>query len=145
MSFLSIKIDSKAVEKRLEKISKGVKDYEKPLKESSKFSLKLFTENFKVRGREFGEWKKLSPATLKAKARLGFPSSPLIGTGRMMKSFKVAKTNKFVVTFHNTAKYFKYHQLGGRKIPKRVMMGINKKMTKKIASIFKKHIKNLLR
>ena len=145
MAFISIKADSRAVEKRLNKIATGIKDYKKPLKESSEFSMKTFTENFKVGGAKFEKWKRLSPATIIAKARLGFPADPLIATGRMMKSFKILKLERFVAIVNNPVKYFKYHQLGGGRIPKRVMIAINREMTKKIVDIFNKYIKALMR
>lgn len=145
MTFITIRADSRAIEKRLDKLGRGVKNFKKPLKDSSEFSMKLFKQNFEIGGREFKKWKRLSPATIVAKARLGFPSDPLIATGRMMKSFKIFKLERFVAIVNNPTKYFKYHQLGGRKIPKRVMIAINRKMTKKIVGIFKRYLRGLLR
>jgi len=143
---ITIKADTKKVERKIKILTDGVKDFKKPLKESGEFATKEFYDNFSLIGAKFAKWKPLKPATLKAKARMGYPLTPLIGTGRMMKSFKLFKLERFVVIVGNKVQdaYFKYHQLGGRKIPKRVMIAINRSMSKKIIKIFNNYIKKLL-
>jgi len=41
----------------------------------------------------------------------------------MRKSFRVSKITKNELEIENTVKYFKYHQLGTRKMPQRQMLG----------------------
>src|SRR5258708_4620453 len=65
---------------------------------------------FSSKGAVIGEpWKPLRPATLRQKARLGYPSDTLVRTGAMQRSFKpVVSSDQAVIS--NTADYFKYHQ-----------------------------------
>ena len=76
---------------------------------------------------------------------IGILYTLIVSLNYSLRNFKIFRLERFIAIVNNPTKYFKYHQLGGRKLPKRVMIAINRKMTKKIINIFKKYLKVLLR
>jgi len=146
-AIITIEADTKTIDRRLKILSAGVKDFKKPLKESGLFSVKLFRENFDVVGAKFKKWKALSPATIRAKARAGFPMDPLIATGRMQNSFKLFKLERLFVSIGNPVAYFKYHQSSSprTRLPRRVMISTNATMIKTISKNFTDYLKALLK
>jgi len=52
-------------------------------------------------------------------------------SGKMRKSFRVSKLDKNELEIENTVTYFKYHQLGTSKIPRRQMLGHSPEMIKR--------------
>jgi len=147
MAQFTIKADDRAVQRRFKVMGKYLKDFKKPLKESADFAKEMYEANFDKKGSEFGGWKPLAPSTLMAKTKAGYPSKPLIRTGKMKGSFdtKELKKTKAVVWNKLQEKYFKYHQLGTSKMPKRVMISINKKLEDKVQKFFKDYIHKSLK
>lgn len=71
-------------------------------------------------------WKELSPATAAAKSRLGFGGKKILErTGKLKKAIKTLSVTSHTVTIGNKTPYYKFHQLGGKKIPKRKQLGVN--------------------
>lgn len=130
-------------------LGNSLSDYRQPFNSSAEYLKRTFSNDvFSTQGRAIGEqWKRLSPATVAEKARLGYFSGPLIRTGRMQNSFRsVVQTDQAVV--YNTAEYFKFHQSKeGRtgRLPRRVMiaMGQNQKAT--IVRYFQEYIQESMR
>lgn len=87
---------------------------------------------FEKQGVRGAKWKSLSAVTqLKREKREGYyKNTPiatgqiLVWTGRLKNSFdKQVEKSRLIIS--NSADYFKYHQLGTRKIPKRPMLVID--------------------
>lgn len=77
------------------------------------------------------KWAPLSPRTIAEKTkgikemRAGVsPSAPLIRTGEMKDSFEFQAAQTWA-RISNKSDHFKYHQLGTRNTPQRLMMGFN--------------------
>jgi phage gpG-like protein len=127
----------------------SMEDFRQPFGSSADYLVRTFSKDvFATQGRVIGEpWKRLSPATVAAKAKLGFFGGPLIRTGQMQNSFQsIVQTDQAVV--YNTATYFKFHQSkkGERfRLPRRPMMalGPNQKVT--IVRYFQEYIRESMR
>jgi phage gpG-like protein len=122
----------------------GLSDYTYPFTESAVYLKSVFSKDvFDTQGAAIGErWKRLSPYTVAQKARKGYPSTPLIGTGRMRGSFQsIVSTDQAVI--YNTAEYFKYHQskLPRAHLPRRVMMKLAENHKQQIIKFFQEHIR----
>ena len=79
---------------------------------------------FDSEGSAFGTpWAQLSPATqaYKSKHFSAYASLPLVATGKMRSSFR-SQASSMSLTISNSAPYFKYHQLGTSKLPRRRML-----------------------
>jgi phage gpG-like protein len=71
-------------------------------------------------------WKDLKPETQSAKSRMGFGNKKILErTGKLKKGIKTVQINNSQVTVSNRVKYYPYHQIGGKKIPQREMLGVN--------------------
>jgi len=145
MATISIKIKDEKVRARLDKIMKGTADFSEPLKKCGKEAIFITGRNFDSRGQDFGGWQPLSPITIAAKIKLGFPLAPLVATGEMKRSFKVLERNKTRVVIGNQTKYYPYHQVGTGKIPQRRMLGASDKVKDMVLKTFTEHIKKLLK
>ncbi|MFD4554411.1 phage virion morphogenesis protein [Streptomyces sp. NPDC058469] len=84
-------------------------------------------------------WPRLSVPyeTWKAKNFPGRP--PLIRSGVMQNSFKFQSGSNFAI-IRNSADYFRYHQLGTRKMPARVMFAVDDARAKAIGEIVRKEV-----
>jgi len=132
MSDLTFTIDDKEVIKKMSDLTKGVKDFKQPLNEAGDKLLSYYGDDvFASQGALIGgtQWKKLSPATLKARAYgQGHYAKPaiatnmiLVWTGTLKKGFRKAVTSTKLV-IDNTVEYFKYNQ------KTRKMLDINAKV-----------------
>lgn len=127
----------------------SLKDLRQPFNSSAEFLKSTFSKDvFSTQGAVIGEkWKRLSPATVAQKAKLGFFGGPLIRTGRMQNSFaSIVSTDQAVV--YNTAEYFKYHQSNQARsfrLPRRAMMALasNQKVT--IVRYFQEYLRESMR
>lgn len=154
MGEISIKFDDVEFKTKLKALSVGVKNYKKPLKLISKDLLKIYSKDvFKTKGKAIGEkWAPLSAATLKMrKARTGHykkrptaGKSTLIWTGKLKSGFE-SSVGKTRLVIKNTVDYFKTHQLGRGKIPKRRMLAINKNITKIVIKRVNQYIITLMK
>ena len=91
---------------------------------------------FGTEGRYIGQrWTRLSPsyATWKSKR---YPGKGILeATGRMRGNFKT-KVSSTRAVLSNPTSYFKYHQLGTRKLPQRVVLFVDRKREKKVLKMF---------
>src|SRR4051812_38529179 len=80
----------KQVSRKLIGLSNDLKDYTRPFSDSAYYLKSVFSRDvFQTQGAAIGEkWKRLSPYTVAQKARKGYPSTPLVGTGAMQNSFQ---------------------------------------------------------
>lgn len=127
--------------RRLRNVVLDKEDLKRPLQKAAQNLVRTFgNEVFASRGSEIQEsWAALSPVTLARKARMGYPSDPLVATGEMKRGFRsIVSTDQAVI--YNTAPYFKYHQSNQarRKIPRRVMMKLGFNQREMIVKEFQK-------
>jgi phage gpG-like protein len=129
-------------------MSSKLTDYTPPFRDSANYLTGLFSRDvFSTQGAVIGErWQRLSPYTVAQKARRGHPSTPLVGTGAMQRSFQsIVSTDQAVI--YNTAAYFKYHQSNKQprtKLPRRVMMRIHDGQREQIVRYFQQYIRESL-
>ena len=132
--------------KKLNKLSAAIQNPKKALKEVGKFVISETQEQFKTEGTRLGrKWKELATSTLIAKARDGYGGKGMLErTGRLKKGFK-SDLSKFKVRIHNPVPYYQYHQLGGTKLPQRVMLDTPERVKQEIVGIFLQDIKKALK
>jgi len=127
---LSFQIEGeKQLSRKLRGISTGVKNWRPQMKKIGDYLVNVFSGPvFDTRGKEIGEpWK---PRTK------SYPWPILEKTGKMRRGFKYqAQTAQ--VTVLNTTDYFKFHQskLPHTKLPRRVMMKLDKERKEGIVKI----------
>ena len=132
----------KQLSRNLRGVSETMGDWRPAFKKVAK-ELKDIFENdvFATRGRAIDEsWKPLSPKYLAAKRAQGYPSDPLIKTGKMQKSFKsLVKVDN--ATIWNAIAYAKYHQSNKprTKLPRRAMMKLGNAQKALVVKIFHTH------
>lgn len=130
--------------RNLQGMETSLKDFTKPLKRISDSLVKTFGNDvFSSKGSAIGEtWAPLAQSTLEEKARLGYPSDPLIRTGAMKGGFKaMVSTDQALIG--NEMDYFKYHQSNKprSRIPRRVMMKLTENMKQMIVKEFQDYIR----
>jgi phage gpG-like protein len=141
-------------EKQLSRVllgmGKSLTDFRQPFNSSAEYLKRTFSKDaFSTQGRAIGErWKRLSPATVAEKARLGYLQGPLIRTGRMQNSFRsIVQTDQAVV--YNTAPYFPYHQSNkpraGSRLPRRATMALGPNQKSTITRYFQEYIQESMR
>jgi phage gpG-like protein len=87
-------------------------------------------DNFKARGGAFGNWQR---------RKKSYPHSILEKTGRMRKGFtSTISTDELV--FRNSRSYFRFHQLGTRKMPARKMWGVRQKDSNELMQRLQKYL-----
>ncbi|MDR6305898.1 phage gpG-like protein [Nitrobacter vulgaris] len=129
-------------------LSAELSDLRQPFNSSAEYLKRTFSKDvFSTQGRAIGErWKRLSPATVAEKARLGYLQGPLIRTGRMQNSFaSIVQSDQAVV--YNTAEYAKYHQSNqarGPWLPRRAMMGLGDNQKVEIVRYFQQYIQQAI-
>ena len=114
------------VMRKLDALGAKLNDFKKPLTEIGHQLTDYYSgPAFDSEGSAFGTpWAQLSPATqvYKSKHFGAYASLPLMATGKMRSSFR-SQASSMSLTISNTAPYFKYHQLGTSKLPRRRMLG----------------------
>ncbi len=141
---LNITIEGeKQLSRRLRKIGEGVKDFSPELKSVSQMLTGVFKGKvFDTKGAVLNDpWPPLAASTIREKRRLGYPTDPLIRTGKMRGSFK-KRVSPQEAEIWNATKYFKYHQ--SRKprhhLPRRVMMKLTEDLKRSAIQIIHKGI-----
>lgn len=86
-------------------------------------------------------WARLSPSTLKYKRG----SSILKETGNLKSSFATKRVTNSEMVYGSSSSYYKYHQLGTRKMPQRQILGFSSALEQIIKSKWDKYITNLTR
>jgi len=131
----------KEFNRTLENITTDLKDFSEPLDECADNLLKSFETNYAAQGGLFGGWSPLARSTIERKIQKGWSLNILEATGKMRKNFEKEVTKDYARLFNPTS-YFKYHQSRGSrtKLPRRVMMMIDKKRKDKIIESFRNFI-----
>jgi len=134
---LKVTVDGvREVNKKLAKISTGLKSLERPLDEITKEWMKEYDDNFQAQGRTLNQpWK----------PRVRSYSWPLLQkSGKLRAGFK-RKVKKDYAEIANNVKWAKYHQFGTAFLPVRRLIDSTSKMvdfaTKKINDYVKKIIR----
>lgn len=134
----------KQLSRVLTRMTTDIKDFKIPLTTIAENLTSLYSKDvFETQGSAIGEtWRPLSENTLKAKKRMGYPSTPLVATGAMMQGFRSIVTSDQAVIY-NTQDYFKYHQSNKprKKLPRRVMMKIANRQKEMIVKEFQNFIR----
>ena len=129
MSTIKVTIrGDKELNRSLKKVSKTISNAKPILKRISDKLTKYFKDSMKSEGVKLlkKRWQKLTPETLSAKSRLGFGSKKILErTGKLRKGIKRVQLSNSKVTISNKVKYYKYHQVGGKTLPQRQMLGVN--------------------
>ena len=142
-------IGDKKVLRNFSKFEKELYNPYEPLTSFSKIYMPSIQENFASQGRTFGKpWPKLNPRTIKRKTKYGWSPDPLVKTGAMKKNFRYQVRTKSLamgspgykktglLSIYNPTKYFPFHQLGTKHIPRRVMLRIDESKRKLLLSLF---------
>src|SRR4051794_28197177 len=129
--------------RRLEGLSAGTHNLTVPFRKSADMLIGVFSKDvFSTQGAVIGQkWARLSPYTVAQKARLGFPSDPLVRTGKMQRSFtSIVASDQAVI--YNTAPYFPYHQSNQarKKLPRRPMMALAEAQKQSVVKIFQRYL-----
>src|SRR3954469_4067798 len=129
--------------RRLESLSANTRNLTVPFRKSADSLIRTFSRDvFSTQGAVIGEkWKRLSPYTVAQKARQGFPTDPLVRTGKMQRSFTSIVSSQQAVVY-NTQDYFKYHQSNKPRshLPRRVMMKLGEMQKQQVVKIFQRYL-----
>ena len=147
MAFVaSVKIQGlKETQSTFVNIGKYIKKTRNTLKRAIKY-MKETTEGqvFNTRGGSIGKkWASLSPAYRAWKASKYPGKGILQRTGKMRGNFKT-KVSNTQAELSNPTKYFKYHQLGTRKMPQRVVLYVDDRREKKVIDMFSEDSEKIL-
>lgn len=126
---------------RLEEAVKKMGSAKSALSEIGDVLLEEFDQNFDEQGGRLNEaWSELAESTKIQKALMGYGSQPiLVRTGKLRAGFRKEAT-KYKVRVHNPVSYFKYHQLGTDKMPKRRMILFPERLKQEVMAVFTKFI-----
>lgn len=145
---IKIQIDIKGAEEALSQlgdIDKAFGSWKPELKQMGDY-LKNFYSNelYESEGAVWGSrWAQLSEP-YKFNKRILYPGRGILQrTGDMRRGYDYEATNDRV-TLWNTQEYAKYHQFGTKKMPKREIIGIDRKRREEVVKIFKQGIVNKL-
>lgn len=141
-----LKADFKKAIARLDKISKGYENWKMPLEQAEGYQLKQVKKNFATQGSNIaGKWAGLKASTVRDRLRKGFGAGPILKrTGRLKGSIARKKLNKNSLEIGSDVKYFKYHQIGTGKMPRRQILGHSSQMKQKVLSLFSRYVRRLL-
>lgn len=140
---ITFSLDNTEAKRMLENIQKGISDFKPALEEISGVQLKEIEKQFSTEGSNIlGEkWQALQADTIKARIRAGFGASPILtASGKMRKSNRKSRLTNTELDISNDVHYFKYHQLGTKKMPRRQIFGHSENMIKKVMDIVAKYI-----
>lgn len=124
----------------------------KPFMEAGDWVLKDIDANFAKQGGLYQTsggkrgWKPLASSTRERREAKGYGGArPILErSGALRKSFS-AKYGGRTVSIESKSPYFVYHQVGGRKIPQRKMMGVRNETVPAITQILRNWINSLIR
>ena len=135
---LSFKVNDKQLQVALGKVQHQLKNMGKVLKRAGKIVLQETDKQFGTEGTNLGEhWR---PRTRQY-------SWPILNkTGAMKRSFSLKPTSPkdHIIAFNQLENsYFRYHQLGTRKMPQRAMFVLSSKMKDAIIHEFEVFVKEI--
>lgn len=146
MPTLEIELQGSAkLKSSLIKLISSIDDWSSTLSVVGRTLTKFYsTVPFASQGGIYGaRWSALTPKYASQKARK-YPGRPiLIASGGMSTSFKSEADSKKVRIF-NTNRLFPFHQLGGGKLPQRVMMKLDRQRKEMLAQAIGTELKRKL-
>jgi phage gpG-like protein len=150
---ITITTDAVKAHKLLANLERGIRDTREPLDQTKKWLMNDIQQNFNSEGKRYGMWKPLAMMTQIERARLGYGAQhPILErTGNLKRSFTAKQSNNKLEIINNVKDkktgegYFNKHQLGGGRIPQRVMMDIDSVGTNAIVNYFVNWIVKLVR
>ncbi|HSH31213.1 MAG TPA: phage virion morphogenesis protein [Candidatus Saccharimonadales bacterium] len=146
MPTIVIKINGdKTTEKKLRRLGGSLLDMSKAMRAVGNDFLGFYTDKpFTSQGGIYGSpWAALKPATVDQKVKYNPTTAtyPLIKSGKMRRSFKVESSSTHMRLF-NTTDYFKYHQLGTKNMPQRMVLQLTKSRYDAVKRIIEADIKD---
>jgi phage gpG-like protein len=132
----------KELARKFDFVGKKLDDLSGPLKKSANLLLKAWDLNFDREGAELGQkWAALDPKYSAEKRKKYGQKKILERTGKMRGNFK-NHLQKFQTTLSNPTSYFPFHQSKAprTKLPRRVMMAIDRKRKDEITAEFTKFL-----
>jgi len=143
---IQIKCDTTKVAGIMRALDEGFRDFRPLLKEIGAIQLKSADESFKTMGNNLGKpWAHLKTDTIKQKMRMGNNVGILQRTGKMRRSFAITKLTNNELNIENPVLYFRFHQLGTRKMPQRQMMGHSRELKQRHKIAFVDYTLKLIR
>jgi phage gpG-like protein len=137
MAGTTFTIDSRKFDRRVRAAREAMSNFKPPLKESEKYELGEIKKQFSSQGSNItGGW---------AKRKKAYPHPILNKTGKLKGSFKRTLLTNTELHITSNVPYFKYHQLGTRKMTKRQILGFSAKMKSHITKIFYKYIRSKIK
>lgn len=134
---MSIKITLQGKEKLIrgfDNVESGLSSFLQPMKRSSDMLMSQFDKNFPAKGALLGNrWQK---------RKRNYPHPILQKSGKMRKGFR-DRVLPMRAEITNPVAYFRYHQLGTRQLPVRLMMKITDQKEKEIMDIFNNYVKKV--
>jgi len=126
----------KKLQRQLKKSSSALMNWSRELQSSGKFLKEFYSHKVVgVGGGAIGEsW---------PPKKSGGPSV-LVDTGKMQGSFRYSHT-RFIGKLINTTEYFKFHQTGTFKMPRRLVFKVTDRIAKQVGQIFTKGLRRRLR
>ena len=123
---------------KLTLLKEGLSNYKAELETTGEFLKNYYADfPFKFEGQVYGKnWARLSPAYQARKSIKYVGKNILEASGFMRTQFAFTSTSDYCRIFNNT-EYFKYHQLGTKRMPQRLVMSLNAATNTAIAGIFK--------
>ncbi len=127
----------KQLSRRLMTIPKNIGDFKRPLFRIGGEVRGSIDQNFSGRGALFGRW---------VPRKDNKPHPLLEETGKMRRNFKQSIGPSYI-SIYNPTPYFKYHQSNKprKRLPRRVMMKIDRQRQQFIQKEFQKHIMDAIR
>jgi phage gpG-like protein len=140
---MSFSIDNKEVMKVMDNIKKGITDFKPALEEIKGYQLKEIEKQYKTEGGNIlgGKWQALKANTIKSRMRAGFSCGPILtASGKMRRGMAEKKLTKNELQIGNDVQYFKFHQLGTKRMPRRQVFGHSNTMVKHVLDMCAKYI-----
>jgi len=147
---MTLKLETRSLQntvKKLKNVAQATKDFKPFLSELSQKMTDNVNKNFDTEGSHLGsKWARLKSNTVMQRVRLGYGTGPILQrTGKLKNStYQKEKTSKRVVV-SNSAHYYKYHQLGTKKMVQRTVMQWNAKTKKEAEKMFQEYINKIIK
>lgn len=143
---VSFKLNARDLQKKLQSIQNGYEHFERPLQQVKGYQLQEINKQFASQGSNItSAWKPLSARTIAQRIHAGFGAGPILQrTGKLKSSFRQTKLNKNELNIGSNSRYFQFHQLGGKRLPQRQMIGHSHAMVNKVIDIFARYINQLI-
>lgn len=144
MFYLNIKLDG---DENLSRIllneESKLKDFTKPLHQSSDVVLKDIRINFETEGGLVGGWTPLAQSTIRSRIRKGYGATPiLVNTGKYKNSFRALVDKSKAVIDAWGISYHKYHQsMAPRtRLPRRQTLFLREETKREIVRFFQAYM-----